>query len=139
WPDEGVCVPAEVSSAAVARGAKAEAAVPDDDGTVWFTPVEAGDGAFKNLVGNVAEYTFEDAAPQDPLPAPIERIRSLIGKGDSVRMIGASALSAREVEPGRAYHLPKGADASRAGFSDVGFRLAFSLGPAAPAAPAPDP
>ncbi len=131
WPDAGQCVPESMVTAAgdstYPFGKRAEAAVTEDDGAVWFIPVEQGTGLFKNLVGNVAEYTCENPASIDPVADPsVARLKAALGNGESVRMIGASAISSREIAPTQAYPPKWTGPAKKGGFSDVGFRLAFS-------------
>ena len=126
WPDAGIFVPPGVK---VARGGDATAVTEADDGTLWFSPVGSGTG-FKHLAGNVAEFVFEK-------PQLLEKARSsgpaqvaaLVKRNrDAVRVIGGSALSPPELWDGRARPFvtawPVG-DTSE-GYSDVGFRLAFT-------------
>jgi formylglycine-generating enzyme required for sulfatase activity len=77
------------------------------DGILWFHPVPENAAGFVDLVGNVAEFVSDEA-----------------GK---IYVIGGSSMS----PPGRALDRPfaLGADQATSGFSDTGFRLAFS-GPA---------
>jgi len=125
WPDAGQCVPEGVPAYPQQRG-KLEAAVSEDDGEVWFVPVGQGQGVFRNLIGNVAEFVFDEPGALDSKgDVTIAQVKTALGKGSSVRMIGASALSASEVEATRPYPLNWNRGSS-GGFSDVGFRLAFS-------------
>lgn len=104
-PDAGMFVPAgeKPSDAVYPRADGSEFS----DGVLWFHPVPGNAAGFVDLVGNVAEFVSDEA-----------------GK---VYVIGGSAMS----PPGRALDRPfaLGADQSTNGFSDTGFRLAFS-GPA---------
>jgi len=131
WPDAGQGAPESMSSSTGDEtypvGKRAEAAVTEDDGTIWFQAVGQGAGDFKHLVGNVAEFVVEGGAATTPDQQPsMNKVRAALGKLEAVRMIGASALSAREVNPTQAYPPRWTLAARRGGFSDVGFRLAFS-------------
>jgi hypothetical protein len=111
-------------------------AVTSNDGSLYFRPVTDGgegkgaDGSavFHHLVGNVWEFVFEnpDAMNSSPFPPTKDGIVKLMGKGEQVRAIGGSAISPKE------YPINSPAefrwDTSRVGFSDAGFRLAFSTG-----------
>lgn len=100
-------------------------AVQGDDGVVWFQNVGEGgeSGAFRHLVGNVAEFVLEDAAGAEGVATEVKAIGDFV-KAGQVRVIGASALSPGSVEAGE----PQAVTASQigSGYSDVGFRLAFS-------------
>jgi hypothetical protein len=100
-PDAGMFVPAgEKPSDNVWAPAGREL----NDGVLWFHEVPAAAPVFVDLIGNVGEFVTDDA-----------------GK---VYVIGGSALS----PPTRALDKPfaLAADQLTSGFSDVGFRLAFS-------------
>jgi hypothetical protein len=106
-PDAGMFVPAgERPSDDVWTSNGAEV----NDGVLWFREVaSAGHGppaVFVDLVGNVAEY--------------------VTGEAGRVYVIGASAVSPppRVRDPMKAFEV--GRDQMTGGFSDVGFRLAFS-------------
>ncbi|MDX2132100.1 MAG: hypothetical protein SFY69_08610 [Planctomycetota bacterium] len=116
-------------------------AVTETDGVLWFRDVTAGTGRFKNLVGNAAEWVHENPAAMDALPvrATLASCREALG-GTSLAglgVIGGSAMSGGTIEPRQTVRaLGRGEEAAgfRAstsepqGFSDVGFRLAFSSG-----------
>jgi hypothetical protein len=72
---------------------------------LWFREAPSGAAVFVDLVGNVAEFVTDDA-------------------GKQVYVIGGSALSPPTRELGKAFAVA--ADQASGGFSDVGFRLAFS-------------
>jgi hypothetical protein len=104
-----------------------------NDKYLWFAPVDTGGGKdFHHLIGNVAEYVFEDPKALDKLPAELAAsgangARGALGKtGDQVHVIGASALSPKENDPKTP--LEVNISQSLGGYSDVGFRLAFSTG-----------
>jgi hypothetical protein len=97
-----------------------------DDGTVWFTGVEKGGGrTVHNLVGNVAEYVLElptGAMPEARTSGAEEFVERHRG---ALRVIGGSALS----DPAAGDKAsPIALDDAMEGYSDVGFRLAFSGG-----------
>ncbi len=102
------------------------AAREGDDGTVWFTAVGTGGGeVVHNLVGNVTEYVF-DGPGLMPEARGVGAEEFVAAHGGELRVIGGSALS----DPGVA--VDKGQAVATAdaveGYSDVGFRLAFSSG-----------
>lgn len=116
-----------------------EPAVRTDDGVLWFVAVESGEpstAGFRNLIGNVAEFLFEDSAALQVVPATRDAVEGLIGTGERVRVIGGSALSPAEARP----EVPEAIRRVQVNtaFSDVGFRLAFSAPRAAGAAGAGD-
>ncbi|MCE7973171.1 MAG: hypothetical protein DYG92_02425 [Leptolyngbya sp. PLA1] len=108
-----------------------QAAVSTDDGWVWFAPVSTGDGRFKHLAGNVAEYVTHEAVDWDGLVATREAVDAAVGKGEKIRIVGGSALSPSDVKLDQPYPITP---QSREGYSDVGFRLAFGAPKAAAAA-----
>lgn len=108
-----------------------QSAVTNDDNWVWFAPVTAGEGKFKHLAGNVAEYVTHEAVDWEGLAATREAVDGALGKGEKVRIVGGSALSPADVKLEQAYPLTP---QSREGYSDVGFRLAFGAPKAAAAA-----
>jgi hypothetical protein len=81
-----------------------------NDGVLWFHDVSSGQSppaVFVDLVGNVAEFVTD-------------------ASGGKVYVIGASAVSPPPAvrDPNKAFEV--GRDQLTSGFSDVGFRLAFS-------------
>lgn len=126
WPDEGVFWPD-----GIARHEReaAQAVESGSDGHLFFAKVDQSEGSpFRHLVGNVAEYIVVDGSemPQTT-PPTLPEIESALGpEYANVRVIGASAISAPELSPDRAFELD--GTVARRGFSDVGFRLAFSAG-----------
>ena len=81
-----------------------------DDGVLWFKEVApAGMGVFNHLVGNVAEMTLENG---------------------HLFTIGGSALSPPTRAVDRELEIPNWRGGNK-GYSDVGFRLAFSGPPGA--------
>ncbi len=116
-----------------------EAAIATDDGVLWFVHADEGEpsaAGFRNLIGNVSEFLFEDAAALQASPATREAVEGLIANGERVRVIGGSALSPAEVRT-EAPEAIRRVQVNSA-FSDVGFRLAFSAPRAAGAAGAGD-
>lgn len=105
-----------------------EPAVAANDGVVWFRPVQAGSDAMRDVVGNVAEFVASDAAAirsiTDDQLALSPSIKTFSG---AVSVIGGSALSPAEPAPETPIVLAGSTvSALKRGFSDVGFRLAFT-------------
>jgi hypothetical protein len=137
WPAAGIFRPPEAP--AIPPADDDTPAVSTDDGVLWFAHAE-GDSrsrnraGFAHLVGNVAEWVFEDGVALEQLsdlsPASLTR---LIGDGGRLGVIGASALSPGSIDP----QVPQRVDSrrSREMFSDVGFRLAFVVRGVSTAAP----
>jgi formylglycine-generating enzyme required for sulfatase activity len=132
WPDSGAFLP---PGAKVARRADAQPATVENDGVLWFAPVGAGSG-LQHMTGNVAEYVldaaeaFENRFP-DPSAATPGALRAFVDEvKDQLKVVGGSALSPPELWDGkdRPFHtpLPTSLSGARYGYSDVGFRLAFS-------------
>jgi len=126
WPDAGIFVPPGVK---VARGGDAAPAAEADDGTLWFSPVGSGI-AFQHLAGNAAEFVFEKPQLLDKArgSGPAQVAALVKTHRDTVRVIGGSALSPPELWDGRARPFATAwpvAETSE-GYSDVGFRLAFT-------------
>ena len=99
-PDAGIFIPAEKKPG---TGLRAEVASAANDRYLWLAPVNDGSARFRHLIGNVAEFVTDPAAP------------------GRYCVIGGSSLSPKELDPERAYEVPR----MRKGYSDVGFRLAF--------------
>jgi hypothetical protein len=97
-----------------------------DDGALWpLAAAQGGGRVFQHLIGNVAELVFDlpevlEALPAAPISAA-ELQATLAGDG-VLGVIGGSAQSPPQVDPVQRQEFPLGAT----GFSDVGFRLAFS-------------
>lgn len=95
---------------------------------LWLAPVGAPSGGarFAHLIGNVAEYTFDEPAVLAGLAAPeVEAVRGLLREhAAKLAVIGGSALSAPELPLDAP--LPVEFDESlEVGYADVGLRLAF--------------
>jgi hypothetical protein len=110
-----------------------EPAVTTDDGLLWFESVaseSAKHGPFRHLVGNAAEFVVADASGLVEGVAPAPEALAVAG----VRVIGGSALSRGylTLEP-QPVDLPRAAN----GYSDVGFRIAFTA-PANASATSPE-
>jgi hypothetical protein len=100
-----------------------------DDGAIWFRGVgEGGGDVVHHLVGNVAEYVVD--APVTDVPAPIATaVRGYFENGAvKLGVIGGSALSDPAMPVDKVQ--PVGLGDAGDGYSDVGFRLAFSVGTA---------
>lgn len=127
WPAGGAFLPA--GSKLVKPADDGAAATAQVDGIVWFAPVSrelsGGNPPFKHLVGNVAEFVFNSPEALDGLTdLSAAGLKAAIGKGDSLKVIGGSALSGPTIDP--AEPQPVRLSLAEDGFSDVGFRLAFS-------------
>ena len=114
------------------RGLEGEGdALPDDDGFLWFAPVDSGgDALFLHLVGNVAEFTLSAPEELDALgdltPATLRDFAVEESKKGRLRVIGGSALSPPILEPDKALPLRALEVRRHVGYSDVGLRLAFT-------------
>jgi hypothetical protein len=88
-----------------------------------------GSGAsFRDLVGNVAEYVFDNPQAIEALPAQLgnEEVKDfLLREAAALGVVGGSALSPdAPKQPAK----PERIRTTQGGYSDVGFRLAFSTG-----------
>jgi hypothetical protein len=100
-----------------------------NDQTLWFTPVGVGGAesgsVVHNLIGNVAEYVL-DANGEVP-PALPTAVSDFVQKhAATLKVIGGSALSDPALPPDAPQ--PVVLAEAQEGYSDVGFRLAFSAG-----------
>lgn len=126
WPDTGVFWPSKNYSQNVGRNAQYYRAWQDK--YLWFCTVEEGPGRpFAHLIGNVAEFIFDDPQGFEQLsaPAPQAVVEFLERNGGQLKVIGGSALSAPELKYDEPY--PTDLFESMQGYADVGFRLAFSV------------
>jgi|GEM_PF-4423132 len=103
-------------------------AVSGSDGFVFFAPVEPAGNGFTDLVGNVWEYTFDNAsvwpcATGAPVDSPAAFRRNPAFSASNFRAIGGSAMSGPKLDPASAIAVP-----DIGGFSDVGIRLVFVRG-----------
>ncbi|GJQ30799.1 MAG: hypothetical protein HBSAPP03_26830 [Phycisphaerae bacterium] len=116
-------------------------AVEGRDGWLWFRPVNDGGGRdFKHLEGNVAEWVYTNAAALDALLKPdMAAVNAVFGRfGEGLGVLGASALSPPEYAPEAVLPCVQGGPTqtqrgfylteSSVGYSDVGFRPAFTTG-----------
>lgn len=131
WPASRIFLPAGQKPVPAAQDD--QPAVAADDGVLWFRPVdESTPTTFHDLIGNVAEYVFDEPGGLEGLAPARDKVEAALGKGEKLRVIGGSALSPAGViatEP-----LPVNYSQARIGYSDVGLRLAFSAPRAAGAA-----
>lgn len=129
WPDAGAFIPkdAKVAIQQNARWFKTR------DDVLWFREVDVDDGHdFHNLVGNVAEFVWDDPRAFETLAdKSLASVRKLIEQhADELHVIGGSALSAPELK----FDQPLPVDLAETGnvpsawngYADVGMRLAFS-------------
>ena len=123
YPGSGIFWPQSMQAQKLQPTQDGFAAVDADDSVLWFSPVGSGP-KFQHLIGNVSEYVWEDRGALEGLEASGDRIKAALGRGEQLRVIGGSALSPKEIlvsEP----HTVSFAQAM-SGYSDVGFRLAFT-------------
>jgi len=122
YPDAGAFWP-KGAQRLTGRDAKSR---PGDDGMLWLAPVgNARPGEFQCLVGNVAEFTFDDPAALTKWQDDADQLKQLLAaSADKIRVIGGSALSAPQIPVDVAQAVDY-AEAS-AGYADVGLRLAFT-------------
>ena len=86
WPDLGAFVPPRLDGDVPTRGQAAAAS--GDDGRIWFAPVGGDAGrALHHLVGNVAEFVFDDAAAADSVAATPEAATNQIRPAQSGRCL----------------------------------------------------
>lgn len=106
-------------------------AVDWDDETLWFRATSQDGGRFRNIIGNVAEFVFRDHSSilfEGRFPS-VSDVRSSLRALKTelpVEVIGGSALSDRATVP---VMEPLRIQRWNRGYSDVGFRLAFTAGP----------
>jgi formylglycine-generating enzyme required for sulfatase activity len=122
YPAERIFWPAEAQK--VPPMQDGFAAVDADDSVLWFAPVGGGP-TFQHLIGNVAEFVWEDPAVLEGLEPTSARVKAALGKGEKLKVIGGSALSHKDIAVGE----PQAVNFSQAreGYSDVGFRVAFTV------------
>jgi formylglycine-generating enzyme required for sulfatase activity len=122
WPDEGIFKPENVT---IPAGADAKAR-PETDGTLFFRTVNSpGGGTFHQLIGNVAQFVCEapDGFDDYPDKSGAASIRKFLETApDALFVIGGSALS----PPDMPLQTPLPLTHTDTGYSDVGFRLAFT-------------
>lgn len=100
-----------------------------DDGVLYFARVDAPFGDPPHLIGNVAEFVFDDPVAIEELPIGdlTAAIRLYNRFGEKIRIAGGSAISPVQV----ALDVPQKLNDEQIiyaeeGFADVGLRLAFS-------------
>lgn len=96
--------------------------LPWDDGWLFFAPMSEDRDAVSHVWGNVAEFVTTSGWPLSPNPQ--EALAHVARHVQDLRIIGGSALSHPDLDPREGSELDV-VDALD-GFSDVGFRLAFS-------------
>lgn len=131
YPDAGIFWPGSIAVAQrkTQRDAEAWPNAPDD-GSLWPGKVVSDNRRlFQHLVGNVAEYVYEDSKSLTALKDPtVAQVRTLLTAGvANAKVIGGSAMSAPQTAVDKPHALGAAA-ATKQGYSDVGFRLAFLAG-----------
>ena len=123
YPDAGAFWPKAAAQRLTGRDARSQ---PGDDGVLWLAPVaNAKPGEFQGLVGNVAEFTFDDPAALAKWQGDADELKALLAaSADKIRVIGGSAMSAPQIPTDVAQAVDY-AEAS-AGYADVGLRMAFT-------------
>lgn len=105
--------------------------IPD---ALWFWPVDVADGAgalaFRNLVGNVAEFVFNDPSSLDGAASGhsqgefAQKLRAFTDQQQAdLYVVGGSSLSRPDAPPSELLSIRSPSHLRV--FSDVGFRLAF--------------
>ncbi|MFA6045527.1 MAG: hypothetical protein WC718_11125, partial [Phycisphaerales bacterium] len=92
WPASRIFLPAGQKPVPAAQDD--QPAVTTDDGVLWFRPVdESTTSTFHDLIGNVAEYVFEEAGALEGVAPARDKVEAALGKGEKLKVIGGSALS----------------------------------------------
>jgi hypothetical protein len=90
----------------------------------------SGTGAMHDLVGNVAEYVFDapnaNAVLKEAKPTPEGVDAEIAAGGGNVAVIGGSSLSPPQIPFNEKQAVMMDSDQTAGGFSDVGFRLAYT-------------
>ncbi|HPO91844.1 MAG TPA: hypothetical protein PL072_00110 [Phycisphaerales bacterium] len=98
-----------------------------DDGVLYFAKVDEDKTPgvlLHHMVGNVAEFVFDDAPALELAQMSAKGVRTVVEKkGAPLKVIGGSALSPTTIP----VDTPSAVDllAAQEGFADVGFRMAF--------------
>ena len=142
WPDDDVFCPPGMS---VKVGTEAQPVTVADDRLLWFADATPSSD-FRHLVGNVAEFVFDDPSGfdekfRDLAALTPQALASFLSEGKAkLGVIGGSALSPPEAWNGRDKPFDRalavGLEAPPNGYSDVGFRLAFTAPTGTPIAAA---
>ena len=124
YPDSGIFWPKDAKT----RQERQEAeALPGDDGVLWFAAVDSDEGGtFHHLVGNVAEFVCGACEDLEKLKVESAADAEKFFQANAERfyVVGGSALSAPSIKPETPGLVP--AKEAALGYSDVGFRLAFT-------------
>ena len=128
-PDEGIFRPTTMKTTGN-KSVVAPKASKHSDPALWFVPVTSeSKDRFFHLIGNVAEYTldFHNKAEREG-DILVDDIRNILFSAkEKLGVIGGSALSPPELEIDTPYFIDL--DEAEYGYSDVGFRLAFTALP----------
>jgi len=129
YPDAGVFWPESIAVDQRKVGKDGEAwPGASDDGVLWFAKVGSDNQrVFQNLVGNVAEYVYEDPKGIASLKNPtLAQVQQMLKANNNVRVIGGSAMSPPQVPVDQPQTLKNPTRDDY--YSDVGVRLAFLAG-----------
>ncbi|MBS0187518.1 MAG: hypothetical protein JSS51_05585 [Planctomycetes bacterium] len=142
WPHAGIFWPKnlkptwqQADGKSLYVNASDDSALTFNDGYLWFAPVSRDSEGWSYLIGNVSEIVLEGAGDEmATVDTSADAVRPFVEKAaEKWRIVGASALSAITLREGKAYDALEGYQypslrEARMGYSDVGFRLAFSEG-----------
>ncbi|MCC6661564.1 MAG: SUMF1/EgtB/PvdO family nonheme iron enzyme [Phycisphaerales bacterium] len=98
-----------------------------DDKVILFRPVDAASpGPFHDLYGNVWELVLDDVAGMTAVSAPADVKKFVVASTSKLGLLGGSALSAPSIDLGTVQPIDRFSIQDGLGFSDAGFRPAFS-------------
>lgn len=122
WPNEQIYqIPGQPPTP---KGQDNQPAAAAPDSWVWFRPVKDGP-EFSDLIGNVAEFVLDDGGASATAGASDSGVEEYLKANKAkIFVVGASALSPAAIAPAVPQRVARFPDTF--GYSDVGFRLAFS-------------
>ncbi|MFA6045578.1 MAG: hypothetical protein WC718_11390 [Phycisphaerales bacterium] len=122
WPNEQIYqIPGQPPTP---KGLDNQPAATATDSWLWFRPVKDGP-EFSDLVGNVAEFVVDDGGASATAGASDTGVEDYLKANKAkIFVIGGSALSPPAITPAVPQKVARFPDTF--GYSDVGFRLAFS-------------
>ena len=133
WPDAGIFWPKGFPPGQRKVEKEARPRTDADDGLTWFGTVASDtDRTFHHLAGNAAEFVYDDSGRfeerfKDPSDLSAAKVNEFLAQEGALFVVGGSALSGPELwDKGFDERYPVDVAGARKGYSDVGFRLAFS-------------